>query len=87
MGQQWSRRFESCSIRTFLKKVCRFDWFLYIVLVTETTKHLIMKEQLESYISACEENIARYKEMGDERAVKAATTMLDEFRKMLSELN
>lgn len=45
-----------------------------------------MKEQLESYISACEENITRYKEMGDERAVKAATTMLIEFRKMLSEL-
>ena len=45
-----------------------------------------MKEAIQSYIAACEQNIVRYKEMGDLKAVKAAEGMIADFQKVLSEL-
>ena len=45
-----------------------------------------MIEQLQNYIAACEENIVRYKAMGDEKAVKAAEGMIADFKKVLETL-
>lgn len=49
-----------------------------------------MKEALESYIAACEQNIANYMLIEDEevrqRALDAAYGMKADFEKMLSEL-
>ena len=45
-----------------------------------------MIEGILEYIKACEENIVRYKEMGDERAVKAAEGMIRDFQKVLKEI-
>ena len=45
-----------------------------------------MKQGLLDYIASCEENIARYKAMGDEKAVKAAEGMIADFKKVLETL-
>lgn len=49
-----------------------------------------MKEALESYIAACEQNIANYMLIEDqderERALNAAYGMKADFEKMLAEL-
>ena len=45
-----------------------------------------MKEALENYIAACEQNIVAYKAMGDLKAVEAAEGMIADFQKMLAEL-
>jgi len=45
-----------------------------------------MKEQILAYIAACEENIAKYKECGDDRAVAAAEGMIADFQKILEGL-
>ena len=43
-----------------------------------------MLEQLKAYIAACEENIVKYKEMGDEKAVKAAEAMIADFEELMA---
>jgi len=45
-----------------------------------------MLEQLQNYIAACEANIVRYKEMGDEAAVKAAEGMIADFENLIANL-
>lgn len=45
-----------------------------------------MISEIQGYIAACESNIQRYKEMGDERAVNAAQGMIKEFEICLSQL-
>ena len=45
-----------------------------------------MKQGLLDYIAACEQNIVMYKEMGDEKAVKAAEGMIADFKKILETL-
>ena len=45
-----------------------------------------MIEGIKDYIKACEENIVRYKEMGDEKAVKAAEAMIADFEQCLKEI-
>ena len=54
------------------------------------TKERIMKEALENYIAACEQNIAQYMLIEDQeerqRALDAAYGMKADFEKMLAEL-
>ena len=45
-----------------------------------------MIEGIQNYIKACEENIVRYKAMGDEKAVKAAEKMIADFQQCLKEI-
>jgi len=45
-----------------------------------------MKQGILDYIAACEENIVRYKAMGDEKAVEAAESMIRDFQKILEGL-
>jgi len=45
-----------------------------------------MKQGLLDYIAACEENIVKYKAMGDEKADKAAEAMIADFQKVLETL-
>jgi cell fate (sporulation/competence/biofilm development) regulator YmcA (YheA/YmcA/DUF963 family) len=45
-----------------------------------------MIEGIQNYIKACEENIVKYKAMGDEKAVKAAEGMIADFKKCLEEI-
>ena len=45
-----------------------------------------MKQGLLDYIAACEENIVKYKAMGDEKAVAAAEAMFADFQKILETL-
>ena len=45
-----------------------------------------MIEDIKNMIAACEENIVRYKAMGDEKAVKAAEGMIADFKKVLETL-
>lgn len=45
-----------------------------------------MKQGILDYIAACEENIVRYKAMGDEKAVEAAEGMIRDFQKILEGL-
>lgn len=45
-----------------------------------------MKQGLLDYIAACEENIVRYKEMGDDRAVKMAEKMIADFQECIKEI-
>ena len=45
-----------------------------------------MKQGLLDYIAACEENIVKYKAMGDEKAVAAAEAMIVDFQKILETL-
>ena len=42
-----------------------------------------MIQELRNFIAACEENIVRYKEMGDEKAVKAAEAMIADFNALI----
>ena len=46
-----------------------------------------MIEQIQNYIKACEENIVRYKAMGDQKAVEAAEGMIRDFEEALNEIN
>ena len=46
-----------------------------------------MIEDIKNMIAACEENIVRYKAMGDEKAVKAAEKMIADFNECLKEIN
>jgi cell fate (sporulation/competence/biofilm development) regulator YmcA (YheA/YmcA/DUF963 family) len=45
-----------------------------------------MIEGIKEYIKACEENIVKYKAMGDEKAVKAAEGMIADFEECLKEI-
>lgn len=45
-----------------------------------------MIEGIKEYIKACEENIVRYKVMGDDKAVKAAEKMIADFEECLKEI-
>jgi cell fate (sporulation/competence/biofilm development) regulator YmcA (YheA/YmcA/DUF963 family) len=45
-----------------------------------------MEQGIKDYIKACEENIVRYKAMGDEKAVKAAEGMIRDFQEALKEI-
>lgn len=45
-----------------------------------------MIEQIQNYIKACEENIVRYKAMGDQKAVEAAEGMIRDFQEALKEI-
>jgi len=45
-----------------------------------------MIEDIKNMIAACEENIVRYKAMGDEKAVKAAEGMIADFEECLKEI-
>jgi len=45
-----------------------------------------MIEGIQNYIKACEENIVRYKAMGDEKAVEAAEKMIADFQQCLKEI-
>ena len=45
-----------------------------------------MFEDIKNMIAACEENIVRYKSMGDEKAVKAAEGMIADFKECLKEI-
>ena len=46
-----------------------------------------MIEGIKEYIKACEENIVKYKAMGDEKAVKAAEGMIADFKECLKEID
>ena len=46
-----------------------------------------MIEQIQNYIAVCEENIVKYKAMGDEKAVKAAEGMIADFKECLKEID
>jgi hypothetical protein len=43
-----------------------------------------MLEMINGYIAACEENIVKYKAMGDEKAVAAAEAMIANFEEILA---
>jgi len=45
-----------------------------------------MIEDIKNMIVACEQNIVKYKAMGDEKAVKAAEGMIADFRECLKEI-
>jgi hypothetical protein len=45
-----------------------------------------MEQGIKDYIKACEENIVRYKEMGDLKAVYAAQKMIRDFEEALKEI-
>jgi hypothetical protein len=45
-----------------------------------------MIEQIENMIAACEENIVKYKAIGDDAAVKAAEGMIADFQECLKEI-
>jgi hypothetical protein len=46
-----------------------------------------MIEDIKNMIAACEQNLVRYKEMGDDKAVKAAEGMIADFKECLKEIN
>lgn len=45
-----------------------------------------MREILENYLKAAEENLQRYIEMGDERAIRAGKGMVEDFKRELAKL-
>lgn len=44
-----------------------------------------MIEILENYLAAAKENLARYIEMGDERAIVAGEGMVSDFERLIEE--
>lgn len=45
-----------------------------------------MYEEIWKLLVAAEQNLIEYKDMGDEKAIRAGQIMVDEFRKMLEEI-
>ena len=45
-----------------------------------------LRNELLGYIAACEQNIAEYQKMGDQRAVQAAEGMIADFQMYLQQL-
>ena len=43
----------------------------------------MLSQEIWKYVEACEENIVKYKAMGDEKAVKAAEGMIVDFKQIL----
>ena len=45
-----------------------------------------MREMLENYLKAAEENLERYIAMGDENAIRAGKGMVEDFKREIAKL-
>jgi len=60
---------------------------MHYIYRVDRKRDMTMIEQIQNYIKACEENIVRYKAMGDQKAVEAAEGMIRDFEEALNEIN